>query len=310
MKILVTGGAGFIGSHITDRLVKDGHQVFVVDDLSSGKKENVNQSATFLELDIKDREKIYELFGKEKFETVIHAAAQKNVRWSVEDPQFDASVNIIGSLNLLEAGRQSGLKKFIFLSTGGAIYGNTEDRPTKEDHEAKPVCPYGIAKLSVESYLHFYQVQYNMDYVCLRLANVFGPRQDPKGEAGVVAIFFTKMLNGKQLVINGDGKQTRDYVYVGDVADAVVASIDQKETGVFNVGTSKETSVNSLFLEIARIAEREMEEKHGPALPGEQQTSSLAVNKIKKDFGWEPKVTLKEGLKLTYQWFYEQHEKL
>ncbi|MFH1597582.1 MAG: SDR family NAD(P)-dependent oxidoreductase [Patescibacteria group bacterium] len=305
MKILVTGGAGFIGSHLVDKLVTEGHQVAVVDDLSSGSQENLNEKVDFLEIDISDQSKINDLLSKEKFEVIVHTAAQKNVRYSVDNPQFDAEINIVGSLNLLEAGRKAGLRKFIFLSTGGAIYGDTDDRPTPESHLPKPASPYGITKLAVENYLYYYQLQYQLPYVALRLSNVYGPRQDPKGEAGVVAIFYTKIKQGEQPIINGDGKQTRDYIYVSDVVEAVSLSLGDKALGIYNVGVSKETSVNQLFKEIVQSVGQEIPEKHGPALPGEQQTSCLDITKIKERLGYQPKVDLEAGLKQTKEWFYQ-----
>jgi len=303
MKILVTGGAGFIGSHLVDTLIKEKHQVLVIDDLSYGKKENVNQKADFEKIDIRDK-KLKNIFEKFKPEIVFHLAAQKNVRLSVEDPGFDADVNIIGTLNLLENCRKY-KTKFIFSSTGGAIYGDTDQVPTPEGHEEKPVCPYGIAKLSIEKYLYYYEKQYKLPWVSLRYANVYGPRQDPKGEAGVVAIFATMMLNNQQPVINGDGQQTRDYVYVDDVVKANLFSIPKEVKGIYNVGTSQETSVNQLFNKMVEIGEFDFEEKHGPALPGEQQKSNLSYQKIKNDLNWQPKVDLEEGLKRTLDWFRE-----
>ena len=309
MKILVTGGAGFIGSHLVDKLVTEGHQVAVVDDLSSGCQENLNEKVDFLEIDISDQSKINDLLSKEKYQVIVHTAAQKNVRYSVDNPQFDAEINIVGSLNLLEAGRKAGLQKFIFLSTGGAIYGDTDDRPTPESHLPKPASPYGITKLAVENYLHYYQLQYQLPYVALRLANVYGPRQDPKGEAGVVAIFYTKIKQGEQPIINGNGKQTRDYIYVADVVEAVRLSLEDKALGIYNVGVSKETSVNQLFKEIVQSVGQEIPEEHGPALPGEQQTSCLDITKIRDELGYQPKVELKEGLNKTKEWFYQNEGK-
>ncbi|MBU1148729.1 NAD-dependent epimerase/dehydratase family protein [Patescibacteria group bacterium] len=306
MKIVVTGGAGFIGSHIVDGLVEKGHQITVIDDLSSGLQENINEKAEFSQLDIANKEAISKLFAENSYDLVVHAAAQKNVRYSVDDPQFDAQVNIIGALNILEACRKNGVGKFIFLSTGGAIYGDTEQRPTEESHPANPISPYGIAKLAVEKYLHYYQVQYQLPYLVLRLANVYGPRQDPKGEAGVVAIFFEKILAGEQPVINGDGQQTRDYVYVGDVVEAVLKGIASSKSGIYNVGRAEEISVNQLFSQIVEISEKDIEEKHGPALPGEQMTSSLSFAKIKNELGWQPTMDLSAGLKLTKKWFQQK----
>ncbi|HZY10966.1 MAG TPA: NAD-dependent epimerase/dehydratase family protein, partial [Bacteroidota bacterium] len=224
MNILVTGGAGFIGSHVADACISSGHSVFIIDDLSMGKREYLNSNAKFLKMDIRD-EKVREVFQKEKFDVLIHHAAQMDVRKSVDDPLFDASVNIVGTLNLLENCRSSGVRKFIFASTGGAIYGEQDYFPADETHPVRPCSPYGVSKLSIEKYLNYYHVVYGLNYICLRYANVYGPRQNPHGEAGVVAIFTSKMLSGDQPVINGNGKQTRDYVYVEDVVRANLSAL-------------------------------------------------------------------------------------
>ncbi len=308
MKILVTGGAGFIGSHIVDKLIGENHQVSVVDNLSCGNRDNVDSRASFYQMDIADKDKIYDLFNSEKFETVIHAAAQKNLQASVIDPQFDAKVNLLGSINLMEASRLSGTKKFVYLSSGGAMYGETKKRPTPENHPIQPIYPYGISKWVVEYYLDFYHRHYGVKYVSLRLSNVYGPRQDPGGEAGVVAVFFDQILGNQQPIINGEGVQTRDFVYVKDVADAVLLAIEKGKNGQYNVATQKETSVNELFNIIVKVCEKQIPEKHGPALPGEQMTSCLSYQKIKKDLGWQPATDLPTGLKFTKQWFSKKNE--
>jgi UDP-glucose 4-epimerase len=231
-----------------------------------------------------------------------------DVRASVEDPGFDAEVNIGGFLNLMEAGRKHGLQKVIFASTGGAIYGEPEYAPQDTEHPLRPVSPYGVAKLSAEKYLHFYRQQYGIDAVSLRYANVYGPRQNPHGEAGVVAIFAREMLTGGDPVINGSGEQTRDYVYVGDVVHANLAALEYEKSGVFNVGTARETSVNELFRMIRKEVGADIEEKHGPAKPGEQQRSVLGYDRTKSELGWTPEVRIREGLGHTVRWFREQYE--
>jgi len=235
MKILVTGGAGFIGSHVVDAYLELGHEVVVVDNLSSGSIENLNPKAKFYEMDIRDSD-IEDLFKNEKPDVVNHHAAQMDVRKSVEDPIYDADVNIIGSLNLLQNCIKYGVKKFIFASTGGAIYGEQDYFPADEEHPTRPLSPYGVAKLTVEKYLYFYKEVHGLNYVVLRYANIYGPRQNPHGEAGVVAIFTSKMLKGEQPVINGDGFQTRDYTFVGDVVRANVLALSYEKSDVFNIG--------------------------------------------------------------------------
>ncbi|MFH0819965.1 MAG: NAD-dependent epimerase/dehydratase family protein [bacterium] len=303
-KILITGGAGFIGSHLVDAFIKRGYKVVVVDNLSTGRKKNFDPKAKFYKMDIQDK-KLSGIFRREKFDFVSHHAAQIDVRLSVADPLFDARVNILGSLNLLECCRRNKVKKIIFASSGGAMYGDTEVIPTPEDYPAKPCSPYGIAKVTVEHYLYYYKIEFGLPYVCLRYSNVYGPRQNSKGEAGVVAIFADKMLNEVQPVINGAGKQTRDYVYVGDVVRANLLALEKKVEGEFNVATTKETSVNELFAKMVKILNRPFKETHGPAKSGEQKRSCLSYEKIKKILLWQPAVGLDEGLELTIKWFKE-----
>ncbi len=302
MKILVTGGAGFIGSHVTDAFAEKGHAVHVLDDLSSGRRANVPDTATFHEHDIRD-EAAASLFAEEQFDVLCHHAAQMDVRKSVADPSFDADVNVRGFLNLVEAGRQHGLGKVIFASTGGAIYGEPDYAPQDEEHPLRPLSPYGITKLCTERYLYFYKEQYGIDYVALRYANVYGPRQNPHGEAGVVAIFTDKMLSEEQPLIFGDGEQTRDYTFVGDVVRANVAALDYGGTGTFNVGTAKETSVNELFREIRAHIDPEVEEVHAEGKPGEQRRSVLDYARAQEALGWAPEVSLSDGLGKTVAWF-------
>ena len=305
MNILVTGGAGFIGSHIADALINEGHSVSVVDDLSMGKRENVNAEAEFYQLDIRN-ERIHNMFKDEKFDAVVHQAAQMDVRKSVTDPMFDASVNIIGTLNLLERCREFRVTKVIFSSTGGAIYGEQDRFPADEGHPLRPISPYGVAKLSIEKYLHYYHEVHGLEYVSLRYANVYGPRQSPHGEAGVVAIFTSKMLASEQPLINGDGKQTRDYVYVDDVVKANLQALKYEGSGIFNVGTGKETSVNEIFSLLKAATGAKCEEKHAPAKQGEQQRSVIDSRAIEKTFGWRPGTDLRNGLAMTVDYFKRQ----
>jgi len=305
VKILITGGAGFIGSNIADRLIRDKYRVVVVDDLSTGKKENVSSQAKFYRCDVRDKD-ITDIFKKEKPEIVIHNAAQISVRISVDDPVADADINIGGSLNILEACKKYNVEKVIFASSGGTVYGEQKYYPADEKHPLSPISPYGVAKLSVEKYLYYYSYNFGLRYVALRYANIYGPGQDPYGEAGVVAIFSEKILNKENPIINGDGKQTRDYVFVGDVVEANIRAIKGEFTGELNIGTGKETSVVDLFSIIKRISGNEsIEEIHGPPKEGEQKRSSLSSEKAKTFLGWEPKVSIEEGLKLTYKWFKE-----
>lgn len=303
MKILVTGGAGFIASHITDSLVSEGHQVVVLDDLSSGFEKNINPKAKFVKGNICDKELVEKLFGEEKFDLVNHHAAQMDVRRSVKDPAFDANTNIIGTINLLQNAINFKVKKFMFASTGGAVYGEQTYFPADENHPTQPRSPYGISKLAVEKYLYFYNAEYGLNYTILRYANIYGPRQNPFGEAGVVAIFSTKLLKGEQPIINGSGEQTRDYVFVGDVVKANLLTLNDTANDIYNVGTAIETNVNQLFHNLNNIIGANKEEKHGPAAPGEQMRSVITSEKLFKKFGWKPSTTLDEGLKLTVDFF-------
>lgn len=302
MKILITGGAGFIGSHLVDRYLELGHEVVVVDNLVTGQRENIPAAAKFYEIDIEDK-KLQEIFEAERPDIVNHHAAQMDVRRSVEDPLYDATVNVLGSINLLQNCIRYKVKKFIFASTGGAIYGEQDYFPAKENHPNRPLSPYGITKLATEKYLYFYQQVYDLNYTVLRYSNVYGPRQNPHGEAGVVAIFSTRMLEGKQAIINGEGTQTRDYVYVGDVVNAGELVLTRGDRKIYNIGTAIETDVNTLFHKIARLMNHPIEERHGPAKPGEQMRSVLSFESIKTELGWEPRVGLDEGLRRTVAFF-------
>lgn len=302
MKIMIAGGAGFIGSHITDLLIEKGHDIVIVDDLSNGKRENINPRAAFYHLSILDGG-LADIFRKERPEAVIHHAAQISVRDSVKDPLRDMEINIKGSVQLLEHCKDCQVKKIIFSSTGGALYGEQDYFPADENHPMRPLSPYAIAKLSVEKYLFFYFTTHRLHYTALRYANVYGPRQDPFGEAGVVAIFSQKMLKGEQPVINGDGNQTRDFVYVGDVARANLLALDRQVTGEINIGTGIETSIKTIFNEIRSLLAPGTPEVHGPAMPGEQLRSVLSCRKARTVLDWEPVMPLVEGLKHTVAFF-------
>ncbi len=302
MRILVTGGAGFIASHIVDAYLELGHEVVVIDDLSTGRRENLNPRAEFVEMDIRD-EAVARLFARHRFDVVNHHAAQMDVRKSVVAPKFDAEVNILGTLNLLENGVKHGVNKFIFASTGGAVYGEQETFPADENHPTWPLSPYGIAKLACEKYLFYYRAVHGLAHVILRYANVYGPRQNPHGEAGVVAIFSERLLKGEQPIINGDGKQTRDYVYVADLVRINVMALDFPECDIFNVGTGRETDVNTLFHTLRQLTGSSAEERHGPAKPGEQQRSCLAWGKAAEKLGWKPEIDLNQGLRNTVEYF-------
>ncbi|HMN47600.1 MAG TPA: NAD-dependent epimerase/dehydratase family protein [Ignavibacteriaceae bacterium] len=302
MKILVTGGAGFIASHITDAFINEGHQVVVLDDLSTGFEKNINPAAKFIKANICDK-KLDQLFENEKFDVVNHHAAQMDVRRSVKDPEFDATTNILGTLNLLQNAKKYGVKKFMFASTGGAVYGEQEYFPADEKHNTQPKSPYGISKLAVEKYLYFYNSEFGLNYSILRYANIYGPRQNAMGEAGVVAIFSTKLLKGEQPVINGSGEQTRDYVFVGDVVKANLLLLNDKDSDIFNVGTTIETNVNQLFNLLNKITGANKDEVHGPAAAGEQMRSVITSEKLFKKFGWKPSTKLEEGLQTTVDYF-------
>ena len=309
-KVLVTGGAGFIGSHVADSLLEKGCEVHVLDNLSGGTRENVPDGAAFHELDVRD-EAVEALFAEHRFSVMCHLAAQMDVRVSVADPQFDASVNVLGLLNLMEAGRAHGLEKVAFASTGGAIYGDPDPTvngggPQPESHPTRPLSPYGITKLVSEHYLRFYQATHGIGYAALRFGNVYGPRQNPHGEAGVVAIFAQRLLRGDAVTINGDGKQTRDYVYVGDVVRAFVAGLANEGSDVYNVGTGVETDVNELFGHINRFTGANADETHGEAKPGEQMRSVLDTSHAQRALGWRPEVDVATGLERTVDWFRER----
>jgi UDP-glucose 4-epimerase len=303
MKVLVTGGAGFIGSNITDMLIEKGYEVIIVDDLSTGKEKNISDKAKFYNLDVQD-ERLGSIFEKELPDYVSHQAAQVDVRRSVSDPVFDAKVNVLGAINVLQNCVKYGVKKIVFASSGGAIYGEQEIFPAPETHPLRPMSPYGITKLATEHYLYYYKTVFNLDYIELRYANVYGPRQDPFGEAGVVAIFIQKMLNGEQPIINGDGGQTRDFVYVGDVARANIKALQEDiPNGPINIGTGIETSVNEIFDHLRNIINPSVKKQFAPPKQGEQRRSVIDASKAKEILKWGPEISINEGLKKTYEYF-------
>lgn len=308
--VLVTGGAGFIGSHIADAYLADGHDVWIVDDLSSGKRTNVPAGAEFVEMDVRDPA-IRNLFREVRFDIVNHHAAQIDVRVSVSDPAKDASINIMGLLNLMEAAVEVGTQRVIYVSSGGVVYGEPKQIPTPESAPKLPLSPYGVTKLTGEYYLNYYRRIRGIEYVALRYSNVFGPRQDPHGEAGVVAIFCNRLLSGERMTVFGDGKQTRDYVFVRDVvaANMAVSELDlPDEQGLdaraFNVGTGKGTSVNELADVLERIAGTSQPRDHQSERPGELRHSTLDASLLRSR-GWSPAFTLEEGLRETYEFIRE-----
>jgi len=309
MKILVSGGAGFIGSHVCDALLHAGHEVHILDDLSGGQEANLPTDAVFHKMDIRSGE-VLSLWKREQFEVLFHLAAQMDVRKSVANPSFDADVNIRGMLNLLEAGRDNSLRKVVFSSTGGAIYGEPDYVPQDESHRLQPLSPYGITKLSSEKYLFFYANSYDISFVALRYGNVYGPRQNPHGEAGVVAIFSERLMDGEQPVINGDGRQTRDYVFVSDVVKANLLALKYGGIGTFNIGTGIETDVVELFTVLRDELAPETPIEHGPAKAGEQMRSVLSYTLAASELGWQPTISVQEGLQTTARWFKSRREQL
>jgi UDP-glucose 4-epimerase len=301
VKVLVTGGAGFVGSHVVDRCLEAGHEVAVVDDLSTGRRDNVSAAARLHVADIRSPA-LHDVFRAEAPAAVVHLAAQASVSRSVANPHLDAEINVLGSINVLECCRRAGARRVVYVSTGGAAYGDTGVIPTTEDHPTRPVSPYGVSKVAAELYLGCWGALHGFRGIILRLANVYGPRQDPHGEAGVVAIFTDRLLRGEPCVINGDGLQTRDYVYVGDVADAALLALERSEvTGPVNIGTGVETSVVALFERLRAAAGGRGEARHAPARPGEQRRSLLDAARARRDLGWTPRVTLDEGLRRTVE---------
>jgi UDP-glucose 4-epimerase len=314
MKILVTGGAGFIGSHVVDGYLETGHEVIVVDNLYTGKRENVNPGARFYEADIRSP-KVAEIIGKESPEVINHHAAQISVPASVEDPGFDADVNIKGLINLLEASRKNRVRKFVFISSGGAIYGEADEYPTTEEYPPRPLSPYAITKLTSEYYLSYYHHQWGLEYAILRYANIYGPRQIPQGEAGVVAIFMSRLMNNSRCTLyhfpDELSGMIRDYCFVKDVVKANLLALDRGESGTFNIGTGKGTNTLTLFQLIfdeVNKAKTDLDEKlqqpeRQLARPGDISRSCLKVEKAKNGLKWRPETSLVEGIRSTLQWY-------
>jgi UDP-glucose 4-epimerase len=311
MNVLVTGGAGFIGSHIADALMNAGHRVVIVDNLHTGNRANIPAGATFYEVDIMDQAHLDQIFAAEKIEAICHQAALANVRESMTDPLTYARVNILGSLVLLELARKYQIRKIVFASTGGAVYGegiapDSGLLPFTEESKAQPKDNYGTNKLSVEYHLDLYYKNYNIPYIALRYPNVYGPRQNSKGEAGVVAIFTGAMLADEATRITGTGKQVRDFTYVGDIARANVLALASEHVGIYNVGTGEPTDINTIFEHLAEITHYEQEPTHVPFPPGEVMATYIASDKARRDLGWQAEVPLAEGLRRTVDWLRDQ----
>jgi len=304
LKVLVTGGAGFIGSHLVDALVERGDEVLVVDDLSTGDQRNLNPRARFHRLDIRESAAA-DLVRGERPDVISHHAAQMSVSRSVAEPVFDAEVNVLGSLNLARAAVDAG-SRIVFASTGGALYGDAAVLPTAETAPAWPVSPYGISKLAFEHYLYGFRRQYGLNYAALRYANVYGPRQNPHGEAGVVAIFCEGLLGKRLFKIHGEGTDTRDYVYVDDVVRANLLALDSEVCDHFNVGTGRQADTNTIYRLVAERMGRPTEVEHGPPRPGDLRASALDASLLERTLGWKPEVSLEEGIAQTVDWFLAQ----
>ena len=298
MKVLVTGGAGFIGSHVVDKMLEAGHDVVIVDNLSTGRKENLNPNAKFYQVDIRSPE-LREVFEKERPEVISHHAAQIDVRKSVNDPLFDADVNILGSIKLAQLAVEFNTRKIIYISSGGAVYGEPVYLPCDEEHPVKPLCPYGASKYAFEMYLYLFNQNFDLDYTIIRYPNVYGPRQDPLGEAGVVAIFTGQMLDDEQVTIYGTGEQVRDYVFVADCAAANVLALNKGSKGTFNIGSGVGTTVNQIFTFLKKITNYQKEPIYAPPRLGETFKIFLDATKAKKHLGWSQTIDLEEGLKRT-----------
>ena len=308
MKFLVTGGAGFIASHIVDRLINEGNQVVVVDDLSTGSEGNLNAQAKFYKMDIRNPE-LASIFETEKPDYVSHHAAQGSVIKALREPALDAQVNIQGSLNVIQLSQKYGVKKIIYPSTGGALYGEPEYLPVDENHPVNPLTPYGVSKHTVEHYLYLYGANYALNYTVLRYANVYGPRQDPHGEAGVIAIFTQKMLDGERPIIFGDGAATRDYVYIDDIVEANMLALNRGDKGIYNIGSNRQTSVNEIFGLLKAESDFRLEPIREPKRVGEVQGIFLTNDKARAELGWTPKVELGEGVKRTVRYYRGRLEK-
>ena len=304
--ILVTGGAGFIGSHIVDRLIEKRFNVIVLDDLSSGYRENINPKAHFYKADITNAKKLESIFRKEMPTYVVHAAANIKVSHSVKNPIYDAKTNIIGGINVIKCSKQNNVKKIIYLSTGGALYGNPEYLPVDEHHQIKPISPYGVSKYAIELYLYSYFINFNMNFVTLRFSNVYGPRDRIKSDH-VIPSFIYKLLNKKSPIITGDGNQGRDFIYVEDVVSAVMLSLKRKtKDKVFNIGTEKLISINELFYEVKNILKVNVEPKYVEKRKGDVKEVYLNAKRAKEHLGWKPVTDLQSGLKATIKWFKEK----
>ncbi|SEM78924.1 SDR family oxidoreductase [Lihuaxuella thermophila] len=308
MKVLVTGGAGFIGSHIVDHLIAGGAEVAIVDNISTGKSTQIHPDASFYSMDISSPH-LLEVFQKEQPEVVIHQAAQIHVGTSVDDPVFDATTNILGTIRLLEASRQTGVRKIVYASSA-AVYGNPEYLPIDEQHPVHPLSGYGVSKYTPEQYLSVYHHLYGLRYTILRYANVYGVRQDPRGEGGVISIFIDKILSNSPLTIFGDGEQTRDYIYVEDVAKANLAAIQNGDGEIFNIGTGVRTSLNQVVQLFNQITGRQNPVEYGPERSGDIKHSYFNNQKARALLFWEPAVTLEEGLKKTYEYYRDEYRKM
>lgn len=302
MKIVVTGGAGFIGSHVVDATIAAGHQVLVVDNLSTGRRENVHPKARLVEMDIGDPA-LLDLFREERPEVVNHHAANPSVSLSVREPAFDATQNVLGTIQVLEAARQTGVRKFIYISSGGAMYGNPEYLPMDEGHPASPISPYALSKVTGERYVRLFGEEYGLSWTSLRYANVYGPRQDPYGEAGVIAIFCQRLLDGVAPEIHWDGDQSRDFVYVGDCARANLLALEGGDGQAYNIGTGIGTSINDLFRTLAEVTGKDLVPRRGPRRPGDVRHSYLDCSKVERELGWQARIGLQEGLERTWQHF-------
>ena len=309
MRILVTGGAGFIGSHICDRLLSLGQQVAIVDNLSTGKRENIPENATFYEVDIRDKG-LDGVFETEKPQVVIHEAAHANVTESVRNPGYDAAVNIAGSINVLECCVRHDVERVIYSSTGGALYGEACYIPADESHPIDPVSPYGVSKHCVEQYLYAYRENHGIEYVTLRYPNVYGPRQNPNGEAGVVAIFSLQLLTGKQPTIFGDGSKTRDYCYVSDIVDANILALSSQSTGTYNIGRGIEISDLEIFETVQEAVGSQVEPIFAPIRPGEVEHIALDASKAERELAWKWRVDLIEGVAECVKFYRDLSERM
>jgi UDP-glucose 4-epimerase len=309
VKTLVTGGAGFIASHLSDRLLESGHDVVIVDDLSTGKRDNLPAQAKFYHVDIRDAG-LVDVFAAERPEVVFHHAAHADVTRSVRDPQYDASVNTLGSLNLLECCRKYEVGRFIYANTGGALYGEPEYTPADESHPIAPVSPYGVSKRTAEMYLHAYHVNHGLTYTSLRYPNVYGPRQDPHGEAGVVAIFALKMLRGERCTIFGDGSKTRDYCYVGDIVDANMLALNSEGCGIYNLGRGIEVTDFEVFEAVRAAVRSEVAPVFAPVRPGEVEHISLDASKAERELGWTSKTELAAGIAAAVDYYRTVSERM